>query len=702
MTRDFHLTAAFVALALLLASTARGETDTQRVARQFRDYCLHESTDRGERLLDDVELPKAGVAEAMKWRKALKEDGSWGDINYPSAARSSWPAYDHLTRVLSLVVYARRSGTPPDDSAQCLAAAHRALGYWIAHDFQCPNWWYNDIGVPKILGNVGLLLDNDLKPAERDYITGVAMARSKVGSMTGQNRVWLAGNGVMRAALLGDESLLRTAAGVIREEIRVTTGEGIQPDWSFHQHGPQQQFGNYGMAFAVEMSRWATVLRGTASAFPEPKLAIIRNYLLGGQNWVAWRGMLDISACGRQLFPHSPRSKVGALRGVMKAMQIVDSSHANDYAAFVTRNVDDAPNDLVGNLAFWRSDYVVHRRPETFVSLKMSSDRVIGGETVNSEDLSGLHLADGATYFYRTGHEYEDIFPVWDWRNLPGVTSSQAETKLTWPKADLSKAPSFVGGVSDGTNGCAAMDFHRGELRAKKAWFFSGDVVVCVGAGINSPAKDDVLTTVDQCLLKGPVTIDQAEKQTTLSRASRQLNDADWIEHDGWRYVFPSRQAIVVSAESRTGNWSKVFQSPSTPKADVTKDVFSLGIDHGEPPRDGTYTYYVVPAKLAETQQVKILSNSAQVQSVQVGEHWSAAVFWTAGSAKLDGAEIQVDQPCLLMMDSNVGDRKVTLADPTHQLKTLQLKLDGKAQTVELPHGDDAGKSITVAIASAH
>ena len=108
-------------------------------------------------------------------------------------------------------------------------------------------------------------------------------------------------------------------------------------------------------------------------------------------------------------------------------------------------------------------------------TLKMSSNRVIGGETVNNENLSGLHLADGATFFYRNGHEYDDIFPAWDWRIIPGVTSSLGNVSLRWPVADLKRGSGFVGGVSDGVNGYAAMDFHCDNPRAKKSWFFFGD-----------------------------------------------------------------------------------------------------------------------------------------------------------------------------------------------------------------------------------
>ena len=66
---------------------------------------------------------------------------------------------------------------------------------------------------------------------------------------TGQNKVWLAGNVMTRALLQNDRQLVKAARDTIASEIFVGREEGIKSDWSFHQHGPQQQFGNYGMSF---------------------------------------------------------------------------------------------------------------------------------------------------------------------------------------------------------------------------------------------------------------------------------------------------------------------------------------------------------------------------------------------------------------------------------------------------------------------
>ena len=61
------------------------------------------------------------------------------------------------------------------------------------------------------------------------------MGNAKFG-MTGQNKVWLAGNIMMRALLQNDAELVKIARDTIVSEIVTGKIEGIKDDWSFHQH----------------------------------------------------------------------------------------------------------------------------------------------------------------------------------------------------------------------------------------------------------------------------------------------------------------------------------------------------------------------------------------------------------------------------------------------------------------------------------
>ena len=42
-------------------------------------------------------------------------------------------------------------------------------------------------------------------------------------------------------------------------------------------------------------------------------------------------------------------------------------------------------------------------------SVKMCSNRVLGAETVNKENIQGYHMGDGVTFLYQSNKEYENI-----------------------------------------------------------------------------------------------------------------------------------------------------------------------------------------------------------------------------------------------------------------------------------------------------
>lgn len=487
--------------------------------------------------------------------------------------------------------------------------------------------------------------------------------------------------------------LVHNAADVIWSELRVGLGEGIQPDDSFHQHGPQLQFGNYGLAFAVEMCRWAVVLRDSPVALPQAKLTILRDYLLGGQNWVTWRGVMDISSCGRQLFPHGPASRANSILAVMSTLPAVDPTHADAYREFVRRNDDrEAQNDLQGFRYFWCSDYAVSRGSDLFFTVRMHSPRTVGGESLNGENLLGALLSDGAMFTYRTSNEYTEIFPVWDWRNIPGITSVQSATPPPWTHRAKAPPPNastgaFTGGVSDGHDGCVAMDFSRDSLHAKKAWFFASDQVVCLGTAIRCDANPAVQTTIDQCLLHGPVKRSTTE-QTLTGQQTLSLHAGDAIEHNGIRYTALADARWAIAAEPRTGEWSSVFKNPSTPPGTVTEPALTLSIPHGRQPHDASYAYAVASPSAP---LMHVVSNTEALQAVADTDGNVSAVFWTAGSVPTAAGVVSTDAQCTVRID--LQTKMIFIADPTQKLPSIRVGVGNATMPVTLPKGPLAGSS---------
>lgn len=342
----------------------------------------------------------------------IRGDGSWPDINYADTKRSGWEPKQHTERILKLTKYYARE--KENASAQEISAVtsiiHQAMNYWFTEKLVCKNWWYNQIGIPRTLGPAFLLFEAEMTEKEKQEAVRV-MEQSHFG-MTGQNKVWLAGNVLIRGLLLNDSQLVKKARENIGSEIVLGQKEGIQPDWSFHQHGPQQQFGNYGLSFLCNMSFYSELFAGTPLAFSQEQQDILVSLLLKGYQWIVWKGHWDVNGLNRQLFHSADLHKsFNLLFAACSLMKGSNEQQTQEIEAFIARNFlhPDTENDFTGNKFFKDSDLTIHRTSGWMASLRMASSRVIGTELVNEDNLKGYYMADGAVYTYIRGDEYHNI-----------------------------------------------------------------------------------------------------------------------------------------------------------------------------------------------------------------------------------------------------------------------------------------------------
>jgi chondroitin AC lyase len=637
--------------------------------------------------------------------RTMKPNGSWPDVDYANTDRGGWTTYQHLSRVLALAQAYSKAGHTLAGNVDLRAAIEKTLAHWVREDYRNTNWWYPQIGVPLALAPTLVLMGDDIPSELRDRAIGQILSRSKMG-MTGQNKVWLAGIAFLKGMLQGDGALMTQARDRILEELCITTAEGVQPDYSFHQHGPQLQWGNYGASFGGNMIQWASIFQGTAYAVDPVSFRILGDYLAEGPAWVLWRGRMDISGCGRQIFRGSQKGKGQGILGQLQLMASVDPEHADRYRHLLAANRPGTSNPLVGHKHFWRSDISVHRRPTWYASVKMSSTRVIGAETCNSENMLGLHLGDGVTYFHRTGTEYQDLFPVWDWQRLPGTTCTQSDEILVPNSKRCRGRSDFVGGVSDGHVGAAAMEYVRDGLRARKAWFFLDQAVVCLGAGIGCDDPDPVLTSINQCALRGPMTVSTGPHVRQVPMGDRLTDRLSWVHHDGMGYAFPKPLMVTVHGATQSGDWHRVHHRES--RRTVERDVFNLWIDHGTKPKEAQYAYAVLPnvtvAGLRASEHpwpVTVLQQAASLLAISSdGGKRVQAAFFEAGRLAWEGDSIlEVDAPCLVLLDRTATPTRLYVAEPTHRRGVLNVRLAGRDQAdlmIELPADGQAGRTVSV------
>src|SRR5918912_3263594 len=102
---------------------------------------------------------------ASRLEGSLGPEGKWPDIDYGDQSRSEWKAASHLLNLLRMAVAYRIGAEAGHPNAALRQKITTALHWWLGADPQNPNWWHNQIGTPKLLGQTALFLGDDV-PAD--------------------------------------------------------------------------------------------------------------------------------------------------------------------------------------------------------------------------------------------------------------------------------------------------------------------------------------------------------------------------------------------------------------------------------------------------------------------------------------------------------------------------------------------------------
>jgi chondroitin AC lyase len=648
------------------------------------------------------------VGRANEFLASQGSDGAWPDIRYEPGELKDWHAANHLRRLLAMAQAWYDAISPLHGDTRLLEAIQRGLEHWFRLDLQNPNWWWNQIGAPMLLGEILLRVD----PAcPRDLVARAVPAFERhrpAARFTGQNLVWVAGVTLRHGILLRDTSLVTLSFTLIQREVRVfPDDEGIQPDMSFHQHGRLLYSGGYGQGFAADTARYLWLAHGTPFEWPAHTAALLTRFLLDGSRWMVRGRTFEYGAIGREI-TRAGHSAERFFAGCA-FMARVPGPRQSEFADLVRNAGKPGVAHAQGNRHFWCSDLMTHHRRTFSISVRLASRRLLNADApcCGGEGRQCHHGADGATYILRDGDEYRDIFPAWNWRQVPGTTVEQHPMPLSPDTVRGRGEPAFAGGVSDGAFGCAAMAFSRSGLSARKAWFFFDEGMLALGCGIRSRAGVPVVTTLNQCLRRSPVHLAGQDAPVPDGEIRLPPNAAIW--HDGIAYHILDGTA-VLHLDERTGAWSDCGVGSSEP---LSRSVFTLSLDHGSSPLGAAYAYRVLadtplPLLAAGAGSLpRVIRNDAAIQAVW---HEAAtlgyAIFYEPGSLTFpDGQGITPDRPCLaLYRQAGPTGLQLTLADPVQRGGAIALHLSGRVAgrvAVDLPDHERAGASHTFSWAPA-
>lgn len=555
------------------ASTLRTENDPARVE------ALRSLSENGSNalvyLLELYFRTPVTEEEASEILSLLKPDGSFSDIDYADKAISRCSQTWHAVRFQRLAVYHKLH---PDNN-KVTKALHKTLAYWDKTRPVTKSWYYNQVNIPKAFGP-GLLLFKE-EMSRREIRRASAIMHKAELTRTGQNLVWEAGNLLIAGLLDDDEALVRRTAQLIQKELAVSASNaGLQPDWSFLQHGAQLQFGNYGLSFAVSQAWWAKVLKGTDLQLPSEKERILKDYICKGVGRTIWNGYMDQSALGRQIVPASQQSKALCLQYAMEDLGLSAS------------DIESGPR------YYPRADFGNYRGKGWYASIRMQSARTQGYEEINGENQKGYFSADGALLVRINGAEYNDVAPVWNWRHVPGTTSWDDGTPLWGTHTNLpyNQSSKVFGHVKDDVL-VAAMEYIRDGVSARKIYAFFPEGILCLGSGIKSTSDATIVTTVEQCRANGPVS-----------------REGNWINHSGITYIaLGDKEFSAAGAVEAVGDWR--VAAPNLPDTPVKDNLFEIYYNHGSRPDGESYAYFIHPTAPSGALAAAFVSDKVSVLS---------------------------------------------------------------------------------------
>ena len=685
-----------------------------------------------KRVLD--ELLRGGVrdGEIENILSRIEDDGRFSGINYADLSRTAgFPHRFHTAGLFNLAKAYKIPSSRYYQDKQLKAKLEKSLRFWAKNDFIGDNWHDNQITTPTNLVHLLLVIGDELpKDLVEQLLPIVGRAHMNAsGARPSGDRIVIAG--ILAKSLLfqGKYDEFDQIIRIIEGELKFSTGErGMQHDYSFHHRVDRvNNTSSYGYGkYANAFGEWSYYVAGTRYKFSQEKINhLIDYYLEGVYKQMVYGVYDDVSVKNRSITQKTSFTPKGTLE-IERLLVSTDYRKDELEEIIRLRKGESKPSASFAKF-FWQTEHFVIQRPCYYTTVRMFSTRNRNmEEPYNGPGKPTHHRADGTNYLMLKGDEYHDIWPVYDWQKISGTTIVQKPALPSPTEIQKEGLTDFVGAVTDGMIGAVVFDFKspHDPLEAKKSWFFFDQEYVCLGTDIQSKSEFDVVTTVNQTLMRGDVKIEQNGSPQTLPRGKRSLSNVKWVHHNQIGYLFPEPATVTLSNQTETGRWSDITDQKNISTELVSKDVFSLWFDHGKKPRKASYAYIVVPCvsedALRETSRnnrsIKIVSNNDSIQAViHQKEGIVQAVFYKAGTLDIgEGKSITVDSPGLVMLKAKNGRiTELTVADPSRKLNRINLWVDGQYTSkgdqyrtltegqktlfiIDLPQGVYSGKSTQI------
>jgi len=604
---------------------------------------------------------------------------------------------------------------------------------------QWSNWWHWEIGVPKELNDLMVLLYDslDLETVQR-YLAVVDHFQpdpTKSGATTptnyreavGANRIDVSKVVAVRGVIVKDSQKIAAARDALSQTfLNVTNGDGFYEDGSFIQHEDVAYTGSYGNVLLEGLTDMLELLSDSTWKVTDNNVENVYEWVDKSYEPLMYKGALMDMVRGRAIsrsFLQDHQAGQTIIKTVIRMAEFAPEPYATKYKAMAkfwieentyfdyfknTSNFKDyklaknlmndssviSRGELDLHVTYANMDRVIHRKLGYAFGISMYSNRVQNYEDMNNENRKGWYTGEGMTYLYTgdLGQYSGDFWPTVDPYRMPGTTID------TMHRADGSgehnSTQSWVGGSTLNTYGTAGMSYDawNSSLVAKKSWFMFDDEIVALGAGISSGETRNIETIIENRKIRD----DGSNKLSVngeIQNGEETTVTAEWAFLEGnvkgadIGYYFPKKEQITVKKEERTGTWYDI--NYTEPTDTVSRSYATMWIDHGLAPKQDKYSYVLLPNKnqeqvkqYATNPDIKVLKNDDSVQAVyEEKQHIIGANFWV--NEKQKAGPLTVYQQASITMQAKDGILEIAVSDPTMENDGyIEIDIDGKAFSV--------------------
>ncbi|KGM94720.1 silent information regulator protein Sir2 [Clostridium novyi A str. 4552] len=427
------------------------------------------------------------------------------------------------------------------------------------------NWWSWEIGTPKTLIDICILLHDNLDSNRlKNYMNAIYFYQPDPFH-SGYTKLHPNPYRESQAANRVDVAKIALGLGILSENSEqvlmskdalesllnyVNNGDGFYTDGSFIQHGSVPYVGTYGNVFISGLLEANSILKDSTCQINKDKIKILYDFIKDSFEPFLYRGAALDMVRGRAISRYNYNDRASGHDIINSLLILCHSadepylSHFKSLTKYLLQSdtlynhlknqssinmINDAKNLLndssvkpLSEKSYHKNfpimDRVIHKRSGYLFGVSMFSSRISNYESMNNENRKGWHTNAGMTYLYNNDlSQYsENFWPTINPYRIPGTTIDTIKMEPSKACAILSQKD-WVGGVTLGNYGINGMEFQGISpyaksiplssknflsLNGKKSWFMFDKEIVCLGSDINSSDNRIIETIIENRKLK--------------------------------------------------------------------------------------------------------------------------------------------------------------------------------------------------------